>query len=43
LRREERRFSPAADTTAARRGYERWRSALSGLLKTDLQPIGDAE
>jgi glycerol kinase len=36
LRREERRFRPSRDTRAAVRGYERWRSAVEGLLATRL-------
>ena len=43
LRRQERRFTPAADPTAARMGYERWQAAVAGLLATDLPPLGEAD
>jgi glycerol kinase len=36
LRREERRFLPSKDAGTAVRGYERWRSAVHGLLATQL-------
>jgi glycerol kinase len=43
LRSEERRFLPSEGAGEARRGLQRWRAAVQGLLSTELPPFGLAD